>query len=413
MEPPDGTPLIASVDEHGRLTLPPEQVRRLGLEPGSLVSLRPTRDGLLVRPPLTYLQKVYVEPTSRCNLNCRICIRNSWDEVQGHMQPDTFQRLLESLARLEHAPVVVFGGFGEPLFHPRILEMVAAVRPLAQRVEIITNGLLLTEALTEEFIRLGLDVLWFSVDSPHADAGGTPSDLLPRIARLHWLREQAAVRLPETGLVFVATRANLQELPELVRTSARYGISRYMVTNLLPYSEDVCDQTLYGHTLDYMESKPSYWAPEVQLPRMDWNDVTHQPLYQVLRSRPNASIQHVSLSMGQGRCPFVEGGALAVSWDGCVSPCLALMHTHVSYLNGAPRAVTRQVVGNIRDACLHDIWSDPAHQAFRKRVQEFDFSPCTLCGGCDLAEANQEDCFGNTFPTCGGCLWAWGIIQCP
>jgi hypothetical protein len=24
-----------------------------------------------------------------------------------------------------------------------------------------------------------------------------------------------------------------------------------------------------------------------------------------------------------------------------------------------------------------------------------------------------EDCYGNAFPACGGCLWAQGIIQCP
>ncbi len=413
MKPPTGPLKTAAVDAQGRLVLPPDSMRELGLQPGSAVSLRPTRDGIVLRPPVTLLQKVYIEPTSRCNLSCHICIRNSWDEPQGHMQEDTFQRLLDSLRHLERKPAVVFGGFGEPLFHPRIIEMVAAVREVAERVEVITNGLLLTERMIDELIRLRLDVLWFSVDSLHTDANGKPSNLLPKIEKLHWLREKARSRLPETGFVFVATRANLQEMPDLVRGAVRYGISRYMVTNLLPYSEDVCDQTLYGLTLDYMESKPSYWSPEVQLPRMDWNDVTHQPLYQVLRNRPNARIHSVGLSMGEGRCPFIDSRAVAISWNGAVSPCLALMHSHVSYLNGAPRKVTRRVIGNVRESALLDIWNDPDHIAFRERVEDFDFPPCTRCGGCEMAEANQEDCFGNAFPTCGGCLWAWGIIQCP
>jgi hypothetical protein len=30
-----------------------------------------------------------------------------------------------------------------------------------------------------------------------------------------------------------------------------------------------------------------------------------------------------------------------------------------------------------------------------------------------MSEANEEDCFGNGFPTCGGCLWAQGVLQCP
>ncbi len=50
---------------------------------------------------------------------------------------------------------------------------------------------------------------------------------------------------------------------------------------------------------------------------------------------------------------------------------------------------------------------------FREKVKTFDYSPCHLCGGCSLLEKNEEDCYGNTFPACGGCLWAQGIIQCP
>jgi cholesterol oxidase len=38
---------------------------------------------------------------------------------------------------------------------------------------------------------------------------------------------------------------------------------------------------------------------------------------------------------------------------------------------------------------------------------------CTFCGGCDMSESNVEDCFGNEFPTCGGCLWSQGVVQCP
>ncbi|MEX0973885.1 MAG: hypothetical protein WD024_00830 [Bacillota bacterium] len=31
----------------------------------------------------------------------------------------------------------------------------------------------------------------------------------------------------------------------------------------------------------------------------------------------------------------------------------------------------------------------------------------------EYSEKNQEDCTGNKFPTCGGCIWAQGVIQCP
>ena len=104
---------------------------------------------------------------------------------------------------------------------------------------------------------------------------------------------------------------------------------------------------------------------------------------------------------------------MSVAWTGDVSPCWPLMHTHVSYLHGKRRINYRHVVGNVRDRGLRDLWLDPDYVAFRRRLHNFYFSPCTYCGGCELAEANQEDCIGNNAPACGGCLWAQGVIQCP
>ena len=70
-------------------------------------------------------------------------------------------------------------------------------------------------------------------------------------------------------------------------------------------------------------------------------------------------------------------------------------------------------MGNLKERGLQDIWLDPAYVSYRQRVQSFAFPPCTFCGGCDMSEANEEDCFGNVFPACGGCLWAQGVVQCP
>jgi len=405
--------LRVQVDDAGRITLPPEVGARLGLTKGTEFLLEETPDTLTLRRAFSQPAKIYIEPTSRCNLACRMCIRNSWEEKQGHMSEATFQRLMESIAALPEKPVIVFGGFGEPLFHPNIREMVRQAKETASRVELITNGTLFTEELAQEFIRLGLDLVWFSLDRLHADAYANGANPVTNIEKLNYLRYVENAPLPETGIVFVAARSNVNELPNLLRAASRYGISHYMVTNVLPYTAEMCEEMLYSRALDAMESQPSMWSPEVLLPRMDWNEDTLMPLYQTLRAQNNAQINGARLTPAEGRCPFIETGAVAVSWDGAVSPCLALMHSHVSYLYDKPRLVSRYVVGNINEAALSEIWNEANHLAFRQRVHEFDFSPCTLCGGCDMAEANQEDCFGNTFPTCGGCLWAWGVIQCP
>ena len=72
--------LRAYVDDEGRLVIPGEVMSLYGLKPRSQVRIEQEADSLALRHPVTHLRKVYIEPTNRCNLECRTCIRNVWDE---------------------------------------------------------------------------------------------------------------------------------------------------------------------------------------------------------------------------------------------------------------------------------------------------------------------------------------------
>ena len=102
-----------------------------------------------------------------------------------------------------------------------------------------------------------------------------------------------------------------------------------------------------------------------------------------------------------------------MGWNGDVSPCWPLLHTHGSFLHHKPHVSHRHITGNVRERGLLDLWHDPEYVAYRERVQSFAFPPCTFCGGCDVSDANLEDCIGNEAPVCGACLWAQGLIRCP
>ena len=125
---------------------------RLGLAPGSRVPIAQLKDGVQLRRPVTQLAKVYIEPTNRCNLSCRTCVRNTWDEEQGDMAQTTFKKIMAGLRKLKPKPAVFFGGLGEPLAHPDILEMVRQARRHASQVELITNGMLLDEQVCRQLV---------------------------------------------------------------------------------------------------------------------------------------------------------------------------------------------------------------------------------------------------------------------
>ena len=406
------------IDKEGRLVLPPELRDGYGLQAGAQVLIRKNDRFLQLQRPVTHLAKVYLEPTSRCNLTCRTCIRNAWLEPQGDMSPATWKKVIANLEALPSRPQVVFGGFGEPLAHPDILTMVEQVRPLAGSLELITNGMLLSEETARRLIKLNLDMLWISVDGATAEnladvrIGAVLHTIFANIERVALLRHETT-RRPEIGISFVAMRRNIADLPELLRMGPKLGISRYMITNVLPYTEEMCQEMLYTRAVDGVDSVPSPYAPHIDLPRIDLDDTSKDAIVQTIRYRNNVTLNGVTLGQDRGRCPFIEKGAVAICWDGTVSPCLALMHSYQSYLHNRLRSVERHSVGSINKETLESIWSQSEYQDFRTRVAEFDFSPCTWCGGCSWSEANQEDCFANPFPTCGGCLWAQGVIQCP
>jgi MoaA/NifB/PqqE/SkfB family radical SAM enzyme len=406
------------VDENGHLILPPEVREHYGIRSGAQILLNEGSNSLRLHRPISQLARVYLEPTSRCNLNCRTCIRNAWEEPQGDMSAETWERVLSGLKALPSRPEVFFGGFGEPLAHPRILDMLEQAKPLASSLQMITNGMLLDEQVARRLIALDLDVLWISVDGATAEnladvrLGAALQKIFENIERISMIRHETS-RKPEIGISFVAMRRNIADLPALLRMGPRLGVSRFMVTNVFPYTEEMCKEMLYTHAVDGVDSVPSPFTPRIDLPRIDLDDTSKDAIVEAMRYRHNVSLNGVTLGQERGRCPFIEKGAMAIGWDGSVSPCLALLHRYTTYLHNHPRSVERHAVGNLNEQDLGSIWNQTEYVDFRKRVEAFDFSPCTWCGGCSWSEANQEDCFANSFPTCGGCLWAQGVIQCP
>jgi MoaA/NifB/PqqE/SkfB family radical SAM enzyme len=419
--------LSAYVDDEGRLVLPPEVASRFGLKPGTQVLVDEAGNNLRLLKPVTHLSKVYIEPTNRCNLECRTCIRNVWDEPLGEMSNATFARIVEGLRSFSPPPTVMFGGLGEPLFHPDIVEMVAQVKSVGATAEMITNGTLLTKERSRQLIDADLDMLWVSLDgaTPESYADVRLGAALPEVlANLIGFREARWAThfssyfvdyhlKPQLGIVFVAMKRNITDLPAVLRLGNRLGTHRFLVTNVLPYTAEMYDEILYSRALNDVIYMLSPWGNSLELPKIDINAMTHEVLYQIMLSDHPLSFAGANLGERNDRCPFIEKGAVAIRWDGDVSPCLPLLHDHKYFMNGYERSLRRYAVGNVAMRDLHGLWTLAEYQSFRERVQKFDFSPCILCGGCDLFELNEEDCFGSPFPTCGGCLWAQGIIQCP
>jgi MoaA/NifB/PqqE/SkfB family radical SAM enzyme len=410
----------AEVDETGRLILPAEVARQYGLLPGAKVRIDEGYNFVKMHRPVTQLTKVYIEPTVACNLDCITCFRNAWDQPIGRMTEETFERIIAGLKELSPIPSVYFGGIGEPLFHQNTIEWIRRIKELGAKVELITNGTILTEKKSRQLIDAGLDVLWVSLDGATSDSfadirmGAELPVIIDNLKRLFKLRKGGHFPKPEIGVAFVAMKRNISDLPKIIKMGHTFGAKYYSVSNVQPATPDMQEDRLYLRTMRNIAYLPSPMVPKLSLPKLDFNEDTQAALTEAFNSGCNVSFAGNNWGGANDVCNFVESGTMSIAWTGDVSPCWPLMHTHVSYLHGKQRLSKKHIIGNVSARSLDEIWRNPEYVAYRERLHNFVFAPCIFCGGCDLSESNEEDCLGNSiFPVCGGCLWAQGIIQCP
>jgi MoaA/NifB/PqqE/SkfB family radical SAM enzyme len=355
------------------------------------------------------LEKIYVEPTNRCNLDCRTCMRHGWEEELGFMEFRLFQKIMADLIFFPMKPAIFFGGFGEPLSHPRIADMVALAKEVGSFVELISNGIPLDEEMTRRLIAAGLDRLWVSIDGASSESyadvrlGDHLPDIIANLERLNAMNGK-----PELGISFVAMRRNVADMAAVAELARRLDAKRFSLSNVEPYTEALASEILYRQS--QFEQLPEGGCV---MPRFDHGAIDERKLAALLNLFP-AALSFTPLTPGRkGLCPFRQRRSAAVRWDGLAGPCLPLLHAHTVCLNGQPRTWPEFTLGSLRERGLVEIWNDHEYRKFRRKLDEFSFAPCTTCNSCQLPDVTGEDCFGNAHPACGGCLWSQGFIQCP
>ena len=328
-------------------------------------------------------EKIYVEASSRCNLNCLMCFRHSWiDESPGEMELPLFLKLASEIREMPSVKEVFFGGMGEPLFNGNICRMLAAV-PQHIKKSLITNGTILDENMSERLIESGLDELWISVDGYSMETyskiqrGSEFDRICNNIATFNRLRKGRNVRL---CITFVITSENEAELDRIDDFADRFDIDEINVSHEIP-----------GHPVEegYLCGEERY------------------PLGKMRR------LSEGIIGAEEDRCPFIDNNAVFIKWNGDVIPCMQLLHSCRTYLYDEQRTITSFSYGNLHESSLLDCWNRDDYSRFRKRVREFYFPFCRHCEGCEDRKQNLTDCFLTESPACGACLWASGRVFCP
>jgi len=156
----------------------------------------------------------WLEPTKNCNIHCHGCY--SANVANGHKTLATIEHELDVFERFRQTDAVSIAG-GDPLTHPRIVDVVRRVAERGLKPVINTNGFALTPELLHDLKSAGAKGFTFHIDSLQKRPGYTgQTEVQLNELRLHY----AEMVAKEGGLscAFNATvyGANLEEVPAIV-----------------------------------------------------------------------------------------------------------------------------------------------------------------------------------------------------
>lgn len=200
-----------------------------------LPKLKPAAGGIKERPFST----AQIELTSRCSTGCVFCPHDALTDrwVQGDMPIDLYRRQIAP--HLGLFDLVYLQGWGEPMLHPDLWEMLELARKQGCRTGFTTNGSRLFGGRSEQLLEAGVDMLSVSFAGTAADVHQALrihsdfEELCRNFQALADLKAQRACSKPWLELHFLMTRANLPELPGLVELASRLGADELVATNLV------------------------------------------------------------------------------------------------------------------------------------------------------------------------------------
>ena len=172
------------------------------------VTTTPCHERLLLQNhiPLATPLVVYVEPSGYCNLKCSFCPHgaDSPNLKKGMMDASLFRKLIDDLGDFpEPIKLLRICGNGDPLMHKEIVELAryARERGHCNKIELVTNGLLLTEQLIHSLPHF-LDRIIVSIEGLSAEdyrrtcnANIDFQDLLRKLDALYAQRNQCLIHV--------------------------------------------------------------------------------------------------------------------------------------------------------------------------------------------------------------------------
>lgn len=294
--------------------------------------------------------------TYRCNLKCKFCYAGCNETANPcgsgkEMNVEQVKQILDRLYQDAKVPSVSFTG-GEPTLCPDLPELVKYAKDLGMRVNLISNGTLITEELAGELADSGLASAQLSLESHRPEAHdrmtGVKGSYEKTINALGYLKTAGVLTHTNTTI----NRLNLEEcmeLPGFVKNELKN--ERFSMNLIIPTGTAAKD--LAGNAVMYSEVGRYLDTVIEESEKHGVEFMWYSPL-------PMCIYNTITKGLGNKGCSACDG-LISIAPNGDVLPCASF----------------DDPVGNLLQDEFRSIWD--AKAATRYRNKEYAHSECQTC----------------------------------
>jgi radical SAM protein with 4Fe4S-binding SPASM domain len=289
-----------------------------------------------------------IEPTTRCNLKCKMCQLTTWTKPRRDLKLEEFKSILNQVPSLGK---IKLQGMGEPLLNPQFAEMVKFATDRKIRVSSTSNGMLLTREIARDIVDARLTSLNFSFDGGCAETfcnirhGADFDRILANIQTIVEVRGRS--RTPIVRLWMVAMHSNIREVNQVIDIARKLSVD--------------------GLTL---QPSLNYYAKSDLASKLSGERLEMAEVFDIITgARSYATEKGVDFAVAAYpvgcRSPW---GEAYISVEGYVVPCC-----HI----GDPDTIN---FGNINEEKFAVIWNNEKYRDFRRALS--DGPVPEACRGC-------------------------------
>jgi len=197
--------------------------------------------------PCAYPERMYLESTNICNLRCIMCPTGLGlaRRKKGMLDWDLFRQVVDEMA--PHVSMTTLHIWGEPLLHPRIVDMIAYCSAHGLHAEISTNAVLLKPEVSQAILDAGLGAIYLCLDGTTAETyeqvrrEATFEQTREHILKFVELRNRGGYEKPRTKLQIIEIAPTAAQVQEFKSTWSIPGVDQINVKAFDSWGDQITD----------------------------------------------------------------------------------------------------------------------------------------------------------------------------